>query len=149
MKKPLRRLSLVIFVTILGAAFLSNAGTIETVSGLTYEDIEIGTGDVAQLGDMLVIHFSGWIDNNGKKGDRFFSSRDEGDPISFKLGTDKVMEGWNIGVIGMGVGGKRRLLVPPELAYGPEGSGDVIPTNAALIIELELLEVKSKTAIGH
>lgn len=142
MKKPLRRLAFVIFVIILGTAFLSNAGTIETASGLTYEDIEIGTGDVAQLGDIVVIHFSGWIDNNGKKGTRFFSSRDEGNPISFKVGTDKVMEGWNIGVIGMGVGGKRRMVVPPELAYGVEGAGDLIPPYATLIIEITLLEIK-------
>lgn len=135
-------MAFVIFVIILGTAFLSNAGTIETASGLTYEDIEIGTGDVAQLGDIVVIHFSGWIDNNGKKGTRFFSSRDEGNPISFKVGTDKVMEGWNIGVIGMGVGGKRRMVVPPELAYGAEGAGDLIPPYATLIIEITLLEIK-------
>jgi FKBP-type peptidyl-prolyl cis-trans isomerase len=142
MKKPLRRLSLSIFVTIFSAAFLSNAGTIETESGLKYEDIEIGTGDIAEIGDIAVIHFSEWIDDNGEKGTHFFNSRDEGKPITFKVGTDKVIEGWNIGIIGMRVGGKRRLLVPPELAYGPEGAGDVIPPNAKLIIEINLLEVK-------
>jgi hypothetical protein len=76
----------------------------------------------------------------------FFNSRDQGEPISFKVGTDKVIEGWNIGVIGIQVGGKRRLLVPSKLAYGAEGAGQVIPPNAALIFEIELLEVKKSNA---
>ena len=142
MKKPLSRLSLLIFVFIFTAAFPANAGIIEKESGLKYEDIEIGTGDIVEVGNIAVIHFSGWIDDNGNKGTHYFNSHDQGKPISFKVGTDKVIQGWNIGVAGMQVGGKRRLLVPSKLAYGAEGTGDVIPPNAALIIEIELLEVK-------
>jgi peptidylprolyl isomerase len=142
MKKSLGSLSLLIFVFISTAASPANAGIIEKESGLKYEDIEIGTGDIAEVGNIAVIHFSGWVDDNGKKGTQFFNSRDRGEPITFKVGTDKVIEGWNIGVTGMQVGGNRRLLVPSRLAYGAEGAGDVIPPNAALIFEIELLEVK-------
>lgn len=142
MRKLLGRLSLLIFIFIFTAASLANEDIVENDSGLKYEDIEIGTGDFVKVGNIAVIHFSGWIDHNGKKGTPFFNSRDQGEPISFKVGTDKVIEGWNIGVIGMQVGGKRRLLVPSKLAYGAEGAGQVIPPNAALIFEIELLEVK-------
>ncbi len=142
MKKTLGCFSLFIFIFIFTALSLANEDIVENESGLKYEDIEIGTGDFAELGNIAVLHFSGWIDDNGKKGTLFFNSRDQGEPISFKIGTDKVIAGWNIGVIGMQVGGKRRLLVPAKLAYGAEGAGKVIPPNAALIFEIELLEVK-------
>jgi hypothetical protein len=142
MKKPFVCLSLLIFVFLFTVTFPANAGIIEKRSGLKYEDIEIGTGEIAEVGNIAVIHFSGWIDDNGKKGTLYFNSRERGKPISFKVGTDKVIEGWNIGVIGMKVGGKRRLLVPSNLAYGAKGAGNIIPPNAALIIEIELLEVK-------
>jgi peptidylprolyl isomerase len=142
MKKRLRCLGLLLFVFIFTVASPANAGILEKQSGLKYEDIEIGSGDTAGVGNIAVIHFSGWIDDNGKKGTQFFNSRDRGEPISFKVGTDKVIEGWNIGVTGMKAGGKRRLMIPSKLAYGSEGSGDVIPPDAALIFEIELLEVK-------
>jgi peptidylprolyl isomerase len=144
MYKQLGRFILLIFIIIITTAFLSptNADIIEMDSGIQYKEIEIGTGDIAKVGNIVVIHFSGWIDDNGKKGNHFFNSRDRGEPISFKVGTDKVIEGWNIGVTGMQVGGKRRLLVPSKLAYDTKGASDIIPPNAALIYEIELLEVK-------
>ncbi|MCP4262628.1 MAG: FKBP-type peptidyl-prolyl cis-trans isomerase [Planctomycetes bacterium] len=124
------------------AVSLSNEGIIETESGLKYRDIEIGSGDTAEVGKIAVIHFSGWLDDNGIKGKNFFNSRDRGKPIYFKVGTDKVVEGWNIGVAGMKVGGKRRLMVPSKLGYGAKGAGEVIPPNTALIFEIELIEVE-------
>ena len=102
----------------------------------------MGTGDVAEVGKIAVIHFSAWLDDYGTKGKEFFDSRDRGKPISFKIGTDKVMKGWNIGVAGMKVGGTRRLMIPSELGYGADGVGDVVPPNADLIFEIELLALK-------
>lgn len=89
-----------------------------------------------------MIHLTGWLNNNGRKGAEFISSRDLKKTISFKLGTRKVMQAWNIGVAGMKVGGKRRLVVPSELGYGNKRIDDVIPPNASLILEVELLDVK-------
>ena len=113
-----------------------------TASGLAYKDFEIGSGELAEVGRVAVIHFTGWIEANGTKGDVFFNSRDRGKPITFKIGTDKVMKAWNIGVTGMNAGGKRRLMVPAELGYGARGVDDLIPPNANLIFDIELLEVK-------
>ena len=112
-----------------------------TNSGLKYKDLEIGTGAEATIGKIAVIHLTGWLDDNGQKGDQFICSRDYGKPVSFKLGTQKVMQGWNIGVAGMRVGGKRRLMVPSELGYGTKGVPNVVPPNADLIFDVELLKV--------
>lgn len=105
-------------------------------------DLEAGIGSTAEVGKIVVIHFIGWLDENGEKGKRIFNSRDRGKPVSFKLGTDRVMQGWNIGVAGMKVGGKRRLFVPYELGYGEQGAEDVIPPNTNLIFDIELVGVK-------
>ena len=113
-----------------------------TEGGLTYRELKVGTGAAAEIGKIAVIHFTGWIDNNGKRGDKFFNSRDEGKPIAFKIGTDMVIEGWNIGVVGMKTGGRRRLMVPLELGYGARGVADIIPPNTDLIYDIELLEVR-------
>ena len=113
-----------------------------TQSGLKYMDLETGTGPVAESGKIAVMQFTAWLDDNGTKGKKIFDSRDRGGPVTFKLGTDKVMEGWNIGVAGMRVGGKRRLMVPSHLGYGNKGAEDIIPQNANLIFEIELIEVK-------
>jgi peptidylprolyl isomerase len=142
MKKPLVRLNLLIFVLIFTSVYQVNAFIVDKKSGLKYEDVKIGTGDIAEVDKIAVIHFSGWINDNGKKGSHFFSSRNRGETISFKLGTDKVIKGWNIGITGMKVGGKRTLFIPSKLAYGAEGAGGVIPPNASLIFEIELIEVK-------
>jgi peptidylprolyl isomerase len=115
-------------------------------SGLKYRDLEIGTGATANTGRIAVIHFTGWLDENGKKGDKIYNSRDRGKPVAFKIGTDSVIRAWNIGVAGMKTGGRRRLIVPSELAYGAKGSGDVIPSHADLIYEIELIEVKDGVA---
>jgi FKBP-type peptidyl-prolyl cis-trans isomerase len=111
---------------------------VTTKSGLKYEDLKEGTGAEAKKGDTVEVHYTGWL-TDGKK---FDSSKDRGEPFSFPLGAGKVIKGWDEGVAGMKVGGKRKLMVPPELGYGARGYPPVIPANAELIFEVELLKIK-------
>ena len=113
---------------------------ITTKSGLKYEDLKVGTGDEAKAGDTVEVHYTGWL----KDGKKFDSSLDRGKPFSFKLGAGMVIKGWDEGVAGMKVGGKRKLTIPPELGYGARGAGNVIPPNAELTFEVELLKVKKQ-----
>lgn len=110
---------------------------VETDEGLVYEDTECGSGAEAGTGDSLVVHYTGKFQD----GSTFDSSVDRGDPIEFVLGSGDVIEGWDIGLEGMKVGGKRILTIPPELGYGPSGSPPLIPPDATLTFEVELLEV--------
>ena len=114
---------------------------IETTSGLKYVDEKVGTGDTATAHHKVTVHYTGW-DQNGSKGKKFDSSVDRGQPFSFTLGEHQVIKGWDEGVDGMKVGGKRTLTIPPELGYGARGAGGVIPTNATLIFDVELLGVQ-------
>ncbi len=111
---------------------------VTTVSGLKYWDIKVGDGPVAKPGMKVKVHYTGWL-TNGKK---FDSSLDRGQPFEFDLGKGMVIKGWDEGVSGMKVGGKRQLQIPPELGYGSRGAGGVIPPNATLIFDVELLGVK-------
>lgn len=106
-----------------------------TSDGLKYYDIKEGTGPVAKSGDKVKVHYTGWL-TNGKK---FDSSVDRGQPFQFTLGAGQVIKGWDEGVAGMKVGGKRQLQIPPELGYGSRGAAGVIPPNATLIFDVELL----------
>ena len=109
-----------------------------TASGLEYWDIKAGTGDTAVAGKQVRVHYTGWL-TDGKK---FDSSVDRGQPFAFPLGAGRVIKGWDEGVAGMKVGGKRQLRIPPELGYGPRGGGGgLIPPNATLIFDVELLDV--------
>jgi len=108
-----------------------------TASGLQYWDIMVGTGATAVAGKPVSVHYTGWL-TDGKK---FDSSLDRGQPFTFPLGGGKVIKGWDEGVAGMKVGGKRQLRIPPELGYGARGAGGVIPPNATLIFDVELLDV--------
>jgi len=107
-------------------------------------DETLGTGDTATSGQNVAVHYTGWLfdpaapDNKGRK---FDSSRDRGEPFRFLLGAGHVIAGWDQGVVGMRVGGQRRLTIPPELGYGARGAGGVIPPNATLVFDVELLEV--------
>lgn len=107
-------------------------------SGLKYIDQVVGTGDVAVAGKTASVHYTGWLEN-GKK---FDSSVDRGQPFSFPLGAGRVIKGWDEGVQGMKVGGKRKLTIPSELGYGSRGAGGVIPPNATLIFDVELLGIR-------
>lgn len=109
-----------------------------TASGLQYEDIQVGTGDMPKKGQLVEVHYTGWL-TNGKK---FDSSVDRGEPFRFNVGVGQVIKGWDEGVATMRVGGKRKLMLPPQLGYGARGAGGVIPPNADLVFEVELLGLK-------
>ncbi len=110
-------------------------------SGLQYEDTKVGTGAQPKTGQTCVMHYTGWLWENGAKGAKFDSSVDRGQPFEFQLG-GTVIKGWNEGIATMKVGGKRTLLIPPELGYGARGNGRVIPPNSTLIFDVELLGLK-------
>lgn len=113
-----------------------------TASGLTIQDIEVGTGASPKTGQICVMHYTGWLYVNGEKGKKFDSSVDRNEPFQFPIGRGRVIAGWDEGVSTMQVGGKRTLIIPPELGYGARGAGGVIPPNATLIFEVELLGIK-------
>jgi FKBP-type peptidyl-prolyl cis-trans isomerase FkpA len=114
---------------------------ITTATGLQYEDLVSGSGAHAQAGQHVSVHYTGWLYNDGQKGAKFDSSKDRGDPFEFGLGDGAVIKGWDEGVQGMQVGGTRVLVIPPQLGYGGRGAGGVIPPNATLMFEVELLGV--------
>jgi FKBP-type peptidyl-prolyl cis-trans isomerase FkpA len=114
---------------------------ITTDSGLQYEDTVAGEGDLAAAGQRVTVHYTGWLYDEGTQGAKFDSSKDRRSPFKFELGAGMVIAGWDEGVQGMKVGGTRRLVIPPELGYGARGAGGVIPPNATLLFEVELLAV--------
>jgi peptidylprolyl isomerase len=116
--------------------------TMTTPSGLKITDSKIGTGATPTPGQICVMHYTGWLYENGVKGKKFDSSLDRGTPFEFAIGKRQVIAGWDEGVATMKVGGKRTLIIPPELGYGARGAGGVIPPNATLIFDVELLDVK-------
>ena len=116
--------------------------TVTTPSGLKITDSKVGTGATPKTGQTCVMHYTGWLYVNGAKGTKFDSSVDRGKPFEFKIGTHQVIGGWDEGVATMKVGGKRTLIIPPALGYGANGAAGVIPPNATLIFEVELLDVK-------
>ena len=119
------------------------AGKIVTAaSGLKYEDTKVGTGAVAEAGKTVSVDYTGWLDEGGKRGTKFDSSLDHGKHFSFLLGARQVIKGWDEGVAGMKVGGKRTLYIPAALGYGARGAGSAIPPNANLIFDVELFDVK-------
>jgi FKBP-type peptidyl-prolyl cis-trans isomerase len=108
-----------------------------TASGLIYEELVLGEGEEAISGQHVTVHYTGWLTD----GTKFDSSKDRGDPFSFHLGKGQVIKGWDEGVAGMKVGGRRKLTIPAQLGYGARGAGGVIPPNATLVFEVELLEI--------
>ncbi|MGH7114157.1 MAG: FKBP-type peptidyl-prolyl cis-trans isomerase [Stellaceae bacterium] len=115
---------------------------IEMPDGLKYTDIKLGDGATATPGSKVSVQYTGWLYKDGEKGAKFDSSRDRGQPFQFTLGAQQVIAGWDEGVAGMKVGGERTLIIPPELGYGARGAGGVIPPNATLIFDVELLQVQ-------
>ena len=120
----------------------SAAETVTTPSGLKYRDEVVGTGPAPKAGQSVNVHYTGWLDESGKQGKKFDSSRDRGQPFSFPLGQGRVIQGWDEGVATMKVGGRRTLIIPPELGYGARGAGGAIPPGATLIFDVELLGVR-------
>jgi peptidylprolyl isomerase len=117
---------------------MNEEGLTRTDSGLRYRDDQEGTGQEAKAGDQVVVHYTGTLED-GKK---FDSSRDRNQPFAFALGTGTVIRGWDEGVAGMKVGGRRTLVIPAELGYGSRGAGGVVPPNATLVFDVELLEIR-------
>src|ERR1700728_4308619 len=119
------------------------AGNVITMpDGLKIIDVKVGTGATPKTGQTCVMHYTGWLYENGTKGKKFDSSVDRNEPFEFAIGTGNVIKGWDEGVITMKVGGKRTLIIPPALGYGARGAGGVIPPNATLMFDVELLSVK-------
>jgi FKBP-type peptidyl-prolyl cis-trans isomerase len=114
----------------------------EMPDGLKYTDTKTGDGATARSGNKVSVHYTGWLSDNGAKGKKFDSSVDRGQPFQFTLGAKQVIAGWDEGVAGMKVGGKRTLTIPPELGYGARGAPGAIPPNATLIFDVELLQVQ-------
>jgi len=143
----LRRPRLVLAAALLAAFFIGPLAataqeTITTDSGLSYIDTKQGAGAKAKAGQSVAVHYAGWLYQNGEKGKQFDSSRDRGRPFTFPLGGGRVIAGWDEGVAGMRPGGQRTLIIPPELGYGAAGAGGVIPPNATLLFEIELIEAR-------
>lgn len=116
--------------------------TMTTPSGLQITDSKVGTGATPKPGQTCVMHYTGWLYQSGTKGKKFDSSVDRGEPFEFPIGQGRVIRGWDEGVATMKVGGKRTLIIPPALGYGASGAGGIIPPNATLIFDVELLGVK-------
>ena len=117
----------------------------ESVSALVKKDVKVGDGDEAARGDMISVHYTGWLYDQSAtqhKGKKFDSSRDRGQPFGFKLGAGRVIDGWDQGVVGMKVGGQRTLTIPSSLGYGARGAGGKIPPNATLVFDIELLNIR-------
>lgn len=115
-----------------------------TPQGARYKDLQPGTGDTAKPGDLVTIHFTGWLDDNGKQGKQLYNTRKADRPISFVVGTKRVMPGWNEGVIGMRRNGKRLVILPPALGYGGRGAQDIVPPGSSLIFLIELVELDKR-----
>ena len=116
--------------------------SITTPSGLEYTDTQVGTGATAVAGQQVSVHYTGWLFNDGVQGAKFDSSKDRGQPFEFDLGAGMVIKGWDEGVAGMQVGGARTLVIPAALGYGARGAGGVIPPNATLKFDVELLALR-------
>ena len=147
-KVPMVYCLFALFVLLLGSSGTTTVTaqvigrSIVTPSGLRITDNKIGTGATPQAGQICVMHYTGWLYQNGTRGQKFDSSLDRGKPFEFVIGRRQVIAGWDEGVATMKVGGKRTLIIPPELGYGARGAANVIPPNATLIFDVELLDVK-------
>lgn len=138
----MKRIVILIVMGVLMCAANGMADMVATGSGLRYEDNKVGDGAEAVKGMMVEVHYTGWLNDNDQKGKKFDSSIDRGPTFLFRLGAGRVIKGWDEGVAGMKIGGKRTLYIPANLGYGTRGAGRSIPPNADLIFDVELLGVK-------
>jgi len=148
MNSVIEKVSAVLLACLLCTAAGADGPFQTTPRGARYQDLQPGSGVSAAAGDLVTMHFIGWLDDRGGKGKELYNSRREGTPVTFVVGTDRVMQGWSEGVTGMKPGGRRLVLVPPALGYGARAVDNVIPANASLIFEIELLAVQPRAA-GH
>jgi peptidylprolyl isomerase len=130
------------FLLVLAHPAAAQENIVTTPSGLKIEDTKVGEGASPSTGQICVMHYTGWLYENGQKGRKFDSSLDRGQPFEFPIGMGRVIKGWDEGVASMKIGGKRTLIIPPELGYGARGAGGVIPLNATLIFDVELLGIR-------
>jgi peptidylprolyl isomerase len=130
------------FLLVLAHPAAAQENIVTTPSGLKIEDTKVGEGASPSTGQICVMHYTGWLYENGQKGRKFDSSLDRGQPFEFPIGMGRVIKGWDEGVASMKIGGKRTLIIPPELGYGARGAGGVIPPNATLIFDVELLGIR-------
>jgi FKBP-type peptidyl-prolyl cis-trans isomerase FkpA len=139
----MKRVAMALLISVLAACGGGNMGQ-SNITQLMKQDVKTGTGDEATPGRRVQVHYTGWLYDEGKsdhKGTKFDSSRDRNEPFTFRLGAGEVIPGWDQGVAGMKVGGQRTLTIPPALGYGAQGAGGVIPPNATLVFDVELLNV--------
>jgi FKBP-type peptidyl-prolyl cis-trans isomerase FkpA len=155
-RRAIQRASICLGIVFLGGFLVSTTSTFaadqtkgaasmntKTESGLQFQELVVGTGAAASAGHQVTVHYTGWLQNpDGSAGKKFDSSLDRGQPFVFPLGAGRVIRGWDEGVAGMKVGGKRKLIIPAALGYGARGAGGAIPPNATLIFEVELLGVQ-------
>lgn len=138
----MKRILILLAMGVLMCATEGMADMITTDSGLRYQDHKVGDGAEAVRGKTVDVHYTGWLNDGDQKGSKFDSSVDRGQPFSFPLGAGRVIKGWDEGVAGMKIGGKRTLYIPASLGYGSRGAGRAIPPNADLIFDVELLGLK-------
>jgi len=142
MKPHLRKAAFLVLCLLASGGTTAADHFLVTPQGARYQDIKPGVGEAAEFGDVVTMHFIGWLDADGGKGKEIYNSRREREPVSFVIGTDKVMQGWSDGVIGMRQGGKRLLMLPPALGYGSRGVEGVIPQDARLIFVIDVIAIE-------
>lgn len=144
MKRTLEAVMVFVLLVSFPGVSVADAPFLLTPQGARYRDLQAGTGPGAAMGDVVTIHFTGWLDDHGSKGKEIYNTREEQAPVSFVVGTDRVMPGWNEGVIGMRPGGKRLLMLPPALGYGGKSVEDAIPADASLIFIIDLIKLEKQ-----
>jgi peptidylprolyl isomerase len=142
MKRVLRTAALLVLCLLVAGGAVAADHFLMTPQGARYQDLKSGMGERVEPGDVVTMHFVGWLDAAGSKGKEIYNTRRERRPVSFVVGTDRVMSGWSDGVIGMKQGGKRLLMLPPALGYGARGVEGVIPPDAALIFVIDLIDLE-------
>ena len=146
MKHAMKPVLLLTLLTVCLAALqvaFADPGFRSAAGGVRMQDLVTGQGPEATTGMVATIHFTGWLDERGVRGREIFNSRQRGEPVSFVIGTDGVMQGWNVGVLGMKPGGQRMLLVPPGMAWAGREPEGVVPPNAAMMFRIELIGLSS------
>jgi len=136
------RLFFILSLVLVSTRAVAESGFLTSPGGALYKDVVTGQGEPASKGDVATIHFTSWLADNGKRGREIYNTRAEQRPVAYVIGTDRVMPGWNEGVIGMREGGKRLVKLPPELGFGARGSAGVIPPNSGLVFMMELVTLR-------